>query len=262
MAMPEHLVLVRHGESEGNVAHRFSRQGDDRWMTPEFKARHSSQYRLTQRGWEQARAAGEWIRANIAEHFDAYYTSEYLRAMETSHGLNFPGVEWEASKYLREREMGRFDALSFTEREERYREAVADRERDAYYWVPPDGESMAALCLRMEKVLDTLHRETAGQRVLIVAHGDVIRALRVCIERVPQHLYTQLEDVPNCSVWHYARRDPETEKLAPYLNWLRIAHPAGPDPEMPAVWRPIVRPKYSNEDLRQIYESVPRIVEG
>ena len=41
-AMPLILVLVRHGQSEGNVASKYSRKGDDTLFTSEFLARPSS----------------------------------------------------------------------------------------------------------------------------------------------------------------------------------------------------------------------------
>src|SRR5438874_4087686 len=72
MTMPLDLVLVRHGESEGNVAFASSRLGDHSHFTPEFLARHSSKWRLTDKGREQAHAAGEWLRGHLAPAFDRY----------------------------------------------------------------------------------------------------------------------------------------------------------------------------------------------
>jgi broad specificity phosphatase PhoE len=66
MAMPVDLVLVRHGESEGNIAHALSKSGDDRHYTPEFRARHSSTWRLSDRGVEQARIASASLRPNAS----------------------------------------------------------------------------------------------------------------------------------------------------------------------------------------------------
>jgi hypothetical protein len=50
MTMPMDLVLVRHGESEGNVVYGLARQGDHALFTPEFLSRHSSRWRLTRLG--------------------------------------------------------------------------------------------------------------------------------------------------------------------------------------------------------------------
>ena len=83
MSMPHNLILVRHGESEGNVALALSKKGDDSIYTDEFKNRHSSLWRLTKKGQEQAKSAGEWLKKNRGELEPFYrcYTSEYVRAM-------------------------------------------------------------------------------------------------------------------------------------------------------------------------------------
>ena len=73
---------MRHGESEGNVAFNRSVAGDHSLYAGKFLDRHSSQWRLTDRGREQAHLAGKWMRENMDTEFDGYYTSEYLRAME------------------------------------------------------------------------------------------------------------------------------------------------------------------------------------
>lgn len=65
MTMPLNLVLVRHGESEGNVAMHFSKRGDHTLFSQEFMNRHSSTWRLTDTGIAQAELAGFWIRKNI-----------------------------------------------------------------------------------------------------------------------------------------------------------------------------------------------------
>jgi hypothetical protein len=49
MTMPIDLVLVRHGESEGNAARRSSMDGDNSVFTEEFCSRHNS--RLGASGW-------------------------------------------------------------------------------------------------------------------------------------------------------------------------------------------------------------------
>jgi broad specificity phosphatase PhoE len=77
--MPVDLVLVRHGQSEGNLAQKLSREGDVSHWSKEFRERHNSLYRLTDTGRLQARIAGEYIKAFISPYFDKYFTSEYVR---------------------------------------------------------------------------------------------------------------------------------------------------------------------------------------
>src|ERR1700722_19538710 len=96
MTMPLDLVLVRHGESEGNYAYGLSYQGDHRHFAPgaPFLQRHGSKWRLTERGRQQAQITGAWLRAHVAAEFDRYCTAEYLRAMETAVHLGFPEARW------------------------------------------------------------------------------------------------------------------------------------------------------------------------
>lgn len=78
MTMPIDLVLVRHGESEGNVFHRKN-AAKYAHLAEEFGRRHSSQWHLTDRGITQARWAGTLIRTHFPgpPHFDRYYASNY-----------------------------------------------------------------------------------------------------------------------------------------------------------------------------------------
>lgn len=103
---PYELILVRHGQSEGNLAVSRSEKGDLSSYTPEFKNKHSSSYRLTDKGVKQAKVTGEWIRENIGDQFDRYYTSEYVRAMETAAHLGLPNAQWYTEIVLRERDKG------------------------------------------------------------------------------------------------------------------------------------------------------------
>ena len=62
--LPIDLIFVRHGQSEGNLAHRMSEKGDNSFFTPEFRERHSRAFRLTNKGIEQAKSAGFWLKKN------------------------------------------------------------------------------------------------------------------------------------------------------------------------------------------------------
>jgi NAD+ kinase len=265
MTMPLDLVLVRHGESEGNVAFGLSRQGDHSHYTPEFLARHSSRWRLTDKGVAQAHNAGDWLRRNLAESFDRYYVSEYLRAMETAAHLGFQGARWFCEFYLRERDWGALDVMSFEERRQRYGDELRRRELDTFFWAPPAGESLANMCLRIDRVLDTLHRECADRRVLIVCHGEVMWGFRVRLERMSQERYRELDQsrepqvkIHNCQVLHYTRRDPTTGVLGAHLNWVRSVCPW--DSTLSSnEWQGIRRPSYANDDLRAVAEKSPRL---
>ena len=79
--LPIDVIFVRHGESEGNRANKASRRGDNSFFTPEFREKHSRAFRLTDKGIEQARIAGKWLRENIPMPLDRFYVSDYIRVV-------------------------------------------------------------------------------------------------------------------------------------------------------------------------------------
>ena len=58
MTMPNDLVLVRHGESEGNVATEAAKSGDHHLFTDAYMTTPGHQWRLTERGRYQAATIG------------------------------------------------------------------------------------------------------------------------------------------------------------------------------------------------------------
>lgn len=267
MTMPIDLVLVRHGESEGNIAERLSRKGDDTVFTPDFRQRHSSQWRLTKTGIRQARIVGKWLKKEFAgpPHFDRYYASEYIRAMETAAHLDLPRAKWYAEHYLRERDWGKLECIPHRERKEQFAHDLARKDSDPYFWRPPQGEMLVDLCLRIDRVIDTLHRECRDQRVLIVCHGEVMWAFRIRLERLSQERFRELtqdarpeQQIHNGQVLHYSRRDPKSGELSATLNWMRSVCPEHPEWSDKKEWQSIVRPTYSNSALLTRAQNTPR----
>src|SRR3989338_3802754 len=132
LALPLNLTLIRHGESEGNLAQRASKKGDESlWLSPGFSNRYTSNYRLTSKGRDQAKKSGRWLLANFPElsltpssgpETNArirYYCSEYIRAQETAANLGLPHAQWTVSFALREREKGVGYGSSNAERQKR-----------------------------------------------------------------------------------------------------------------------------------------------
>jgi len=266
MTMPIDLVLVRHGESEGNAARRSSIAGDNSVFTEEFCGRHSSRFRLTDCGREQARAAGTWLKEHIGPRFDRYLVSGYLRAMETASLLDFPEAVWYQEFYLRERDMGLFEVMPEDDKKNKHPEVYRQYTLDPFYWVPPNGESIAQLCLRIDRVLHTLHRECSDKRVLVVCHGLVMWAFMVRIERLTPTQFLKrsqsanIEDqIRNCQVIHYTRRHPENADLSNRVVRVRSICPW--DTKQPGGnWREIRRPTFTNDQLREAAEGSPRIL--
>lgn len=265
MALPIDLVLVRHGQSEGNAAKRLSEKGDHAVFTEKFMNRHSASFRLTDLGRSQADKAGEWIRKEFPA-FDRCFVSEYLRAMETAAHLALPNAEWRADFYLTERDWGDLDICPENEREEKFGDALKRRVAEPFFWRPPNGETFADLCLRVDRVLHTLHRECQDKRVIIVCHGEVMRAFQIRIERMSQTRFRELtfskepeEKIYNCQIIHYSRREKGVGKLTPHIEWVRTIRPTT-EPVVVSEWLRIERPKYSNETLLDIVSHTPPMI--
>jgi len=269
MALPIDLVLVRHGQSEGNAAKRLSEKGDNSAYTAEFRERHTSSFRLTELGRRQAIITGDWLRREFykdSHGFDRCVTSEYARAMETAGLLSLPRAEWYCDFYLGERDWGEFDTCPEDERKLKFGEALRRREVEPFFWRPTGGESFRELCLRVDRVLDTLHRECDDMRMIISCHGEVMLALKVRIERMSQVRFKELvfseqsnDRIYNCQILHYTRRNPDTGRLAPYAGWVRSVRPTE-NPIWDTGWQEITRPRYSNQDLLNIVGRIPPMV--
>lgn len=270
MAMPIDLVLVRHGEAEHNVASRFSKAGDHSLYTPEFRMRHNSEMRLSDKGIEQATNAGVWMRVNGFDSFDRYYVADYLRAVETAYYLDLQGAEWFENTYLHEREWGDLEGISHEDRGKLYADLMAKKAADSFHIRLPNGESMNDVCLRVDNVLGTLSRECGDQRVVIVCHGEVAWAFRVRIERMSQLRWRELDgstdpvnSIYNCQILHYTRRNPNTGEISQYYDWLQMIRPDDPSFNH---WIDVeaerAKSRFSNADLKKLFERVTRQIAG
>jgi len=259
MTMPLNLVLVRHGESEGNIANKRSRTGDHADFTEEFRARHSSTWKLTETGCAQADAAGKWIRKNLAGVvFDRCYTSPYARAMETALLLDIPYARWFLEPALREKEHGEMDVLSDDIRQEKWKHILKRMKCEPYYTKFPNGESQADLCERIHaRILGTLHRECRDANVIVVCHAEVMWAFRVLLERISPSEYLRLDrsgdsndHIHNGQVIHYTRRSPKEGSKSQHLSWLRSVCPWDESRSASAgEWQNITRTSFSNDML-------------
>lgn len=265
--LPINLYLVRHGQSEGNAAKRRAEAGDETVYTQEFRDRHNSSFRLTKRGRQEAIAAGEWLKAN-APSFERMITSGFNRAMETAALLDMPDPRWFVDHLLTERDWGDLDNLPESERQERFGEALRRQDADPFYWSPPNGESFMQLALRVDRLLQTLHRECEGKNVLVVCHGEVMRALQVRLERMSQQRFRYLsfsddpnDRIHNCQIIHYTRRIPDGNWLSRSMDWVRWIRPA--EESVPqSGWQAIVRPTYTSDELLEIVHQSERMVES
>ena len=166
------LVLVRHGQSEWNLKNLFTG-----WKDP----------LLTDKGKAEARAAGERIKANGLS-FDIAYTSVLTRAQQTLglilEATGQTGLPTITDAALNERDYGDLTGLNKDDARKKWGEEQVLIWRRSYDIAPPGGESLRdtlarALPYYMKHIQPRVLR---GERVIVVAHGNSLRALIMAIE--------------------------------------------------------------------------------
>jgi len=187
---PALLVLVRHAESARNQAKKGSVYFADDAARRVVRGTADHLMELTPDGHEQAVQTGVAVRERFGV-FDYVYTSGYARADQTADGLLAAYTEDERARtnvrmnlFVRERDPG--FAYDMTEAE-----AAAAFPWLEEYWRtfggffsrPPGGESLADVVSRVHTFLNTLFRDRAGQKILVVTHGGTIRCFRFALER-------------------------------------------------------------------------------
>lgn len=254
--MPKNLFLLRHGESVGNVAVKKSKNNDDSDFTDDFMSRHSKTWHLTEKGIWQAKQARSWLIENNLARFDHYYVSPYYRAIQTAAHLDLPNARWHRPKItLRERDRGILDLTSVQVRLREFPEVDIAEQQEAYLYRFPGGESLADAELRARHFCTTLEREASGEDVIIVNHGDMMRAFQKLFEGFSLEEFmrlnnseSELDRIHNCQILQYSRVDHVTGKLHDYLVSKRSICPWDLK-RSKNEWEYIVRQKLSNEDL-------------
>lgn len=246
MAMPNHLFFVRHGESQGNAALDRAKAGDESLFTDEFVTIPGRRWHLTAVGRQQAELIGEWLRSEL-ERVGAgslesrHYASPYVRARQTAGllGLHAGGqsARWYLNRSIRERDWGDIETIPrrvFLE-SPLYARNAAKKAIDPMYWRPPGGESISDVAdTRVRSFLDTLHRECSGGVVVAVTHGELMRAIRLVLERIDDETYAGWESDPttrihNAELLQYSRVDVRESvgsgEVARRVTWLRRVRP-------------------------------------
>ncbi len=185
-----HLILLRHGQSQWNLENRFTG-----WKDVD----------LTENGVAEAKHAGHLLK-DI--HLDRVYSSTLTRARRTAQlalgeaeaaggdvGAVKNGDGWKITEddALRERDYGDLVGLNKAETAEKYGDEQVHLWRRGYEINPPGGESLAEVVERVRPYFEgeIWPHVMAGENVLVSAHGNSLRAVLVIIGEY------DAEDIPN-----------------------------------------------------------------
>jgi 2,3-bisphosphoglycerate-dependent phosphoglycerate mutase len=168
------LVLVRHGESEWNKKNLFTG-----WRDVD----------LTEQGIAEARAAGKTLKARGLS-FDVAFTSALVRAQRTLdlmlEELGQTKIPIFKDQALNERDYGDLVGLNKDDARKKWGAEQVHQWRRSYNVAPPGGESLKDTVARALPyyVQEILPRVLRGERTLVSAHGNSLRALVMVLERL------------------------------------------------------------------------------
>lgn len=190
------IGLLRHGQTDWNI---------------DFRLQGVTDIPLNETGIGQARDAALAINAS---DWDLVLSSPLSRARDTAKVVATENSLGEVviEQLLLERSFGEAEGLSHEEWRAKYADGA----------VVPGGESLSELKLRSEQLLSHLAEKYAGQRVLAVSHGALIRKLIKIVsngefpregERLGNACLSVLvhdSTVPNVNAWRIGKYDPRT----------------------------------------------------
>jgi 2,3-bisphosphoglycerate-dependent phosphoglycerate mutase len=168
------LVLVRHGQSEWNLKNLFTG-----WRDVD----------LSPQGVKEAREAGRKLKAQ-GLRFDVAYTSALVRAQRTLdlmlEEMGQTGIPITKDQALNERDYGDLSGLNKDDARAKWGEEQVHTWRRSYDVSPPGGESLRDTAARVLPyyVQEILPAVLRGQRVLVAAHGNSLRALVMVLDRL------------------------------------------------------------------------------
>src|SRR5438477_12611745 len=168
------LVLVRHGQSEWNLKNLFTG-----WKDVD----------LTEAGIAEARAAGRKLKAQGLK-FDVAYTSVLKRAQRTLdlmlEEMGETGLPIVRDQALNERDYGDLVGLNKDDARKKWGDEQVLIWRRSYDVPPPGGESLRDTVARALPyfVQEILPRVLRGERTLVSAHGNSLRALVMVLEKL------------------------------------------------------------------------------
>jgi 2,3-bisphosphoglycerate-dependent phosphoglycerate mutase len=176
------LVLVRHGQSDWNLKNLFTG-----WRDVD----------LTEKGVAEAREAGRKLKTQGIK-FDVAFTSALKRAQRTLDlmltELGQTAIPIFKDQALNERDYGDLVGLNKDDARKKWGEEQVHLWRRSYDVAPPGGESLKDTLARTLPyyVTDILPRVLRGERVLVAAHGNSLRALVMVLDKHTPESITKL----------------------------------------------------------------------
>lgn len=228
MPLPIRLILVRHGESEGDVIRSARKSGDVNPWTIGFRPKNTKDHRLTPKGLHQSREVKRWLHGNQLKP-DHHIHSTTPRAGESAKYMSNKNSHWKSDGLLAERARGKIMGMTFDEHERIYPDSYKAMLTDPIGWTPPEGESLRQVMKRANKFITSLSG-IKSDTVIVVTHRDWMVASTAALEgKQDQDLIDVIKnsehELLNCQIVEYCRKSPDNKTLLKHFGWKRSTCP-------------------------------------
>lgn len=176
-----YLIMVRHGQSQWNLENRFTG-----WKDVD----------ITEQGRKEAQLAGKLLKEEV---YEKAFTSTLKRAQHTLSIILEESIRKDLpviiSSALNERSYGQLEGFNKSETALKYGEQQVHIWRRSYDVAPPGGESLKDTADRVivyfkEQIAPLLQK---GKNILVVAHGNSLRALKMYLEQLSPEQISEIE---------------------------------------------------------------------
>jgi len=191
----DRLWLVRHGQSEGNVADQLAISHGSPTIDIDVR---DPDVPLSELGRRQAVAIGRRLAAEptgrrpthvVSSPFERAYATARIALAEAD--LELPV---ERDERVRERDLGLFDGLTAIGIRERYPDEAARRAKlGKFYYRPPHGESWTDVAARVRGLLAELRTAPQPMRVVVFSHQAVLFVMRYVVEGLTEQEILQID---------------------------------------------------------------------
>ena len=212
---PKRIILIRHGESEGNIDKAMYNQKPDYALL------------LTEKGKQQAAAAGIALKELVKDERLCFYVSPLFRTRQTFQQITkvFPeeNYSFREEPRLREQEWGHLRSLEECNEVEKQRDAYG-----TFYFRIPDGESAADVYDRVSDFFNTLYRDIQKEEfppnAVMITHGMSIRLFLMRWFHFTVEEFEHIANPANCAMVVMELQENGKYKLVTPLRKHEVAH--------------------------------------
>jgi len=206
---PNRIILIRHGESEGNI-------DKNKYLTiPDYALN------LTPNGIEQAQKAGGAIKEIVGTESVYVYLSPYFRTRQTLQQLK-TSIEPNVANVIEDPRIRELDWGHLRHPDDNEEILKQRDDFSTFYYRIPDGESGADVFDRVSTFLETLYRDFNKphypQNTLIVTHGLTLRLFLMRWYHWTVEEFENLRNPQNCQIVVMQKRQDDKYELITQLK--------------------------------------------